>query len=234
MNGATHLGPGAARRLAGPGAGPGTPPRRAAPRLGIPGAVRGLRRRGAGAVRRLRRRPPPTRRAAGRGAARDALRGAAAAGAAGVVCAVRGGRRAALHALKYAGERRLAGRLGRVGRRSLAGGGRGGDLLVQVPVHAERRARRGYDQAGLLAAATARRWPSARAGARGTRATGPQFELDHARRAANVAGAFGEGAGNAAVAGAGSSSWTTSSRPAPRSSPAPRSCWARGRRRSRR
>ncbi|MCU0483162.1 MAG: ComF family protein [Chloroflexi bacterium] len=99
--------------------------------------------------------------------------------------------RAALHALKYGGDRRVVAPLatGMVLRWQEAG--RGGDILVPVPVHAQRRARRGYDQACLLAAAAGQRLhlPVLEALER-TRATRPQFDLDHARRATNVAGAF--------------------------------------------
>ena len=99
--------------------------------------------------------------------------------------------RSALHALKYGGERRVVGPLadGLAARWHEAG--RGGNVLVPVPVHAERRARRGYDQACLLAAAAGERlgMPVLEALAR-TRATLPQFDLDHAHRGTNVAGAF--------------------------------------------
>ena len=99
--------------------------------------------------------------------------------------------RSALHALKYGGERRIVGPLADCMAARWHEVGRGGNVLVPVPVHAERRARRGYDQACLLAAA-AGEWldlPVVEVLAR-TRATLPQFELDHARREANVAGAF--------------------------------------------
>ncbi len=99
--------------------------------------------------------------------------------------------RAALHALKYAGERRLARPLGTAAATRWREAGIGGDLLVHVPVHAARRAARGYDQAELLAraAAEALGLPAAPA-LRRERATAPQFELGRDRRAANVAAAF--------------------------------------------
>jgi predicted amidophosphoribosyltransferase len=81
--------------------------------------------------------------------------------------------RDALHTLKYGGERRLAGPLGAAAAARWTEAAIGGDALVHVPVHAARRAARGYDQAELLA-----------------RATLPQFELGRDRRAANVAQAF--------------------------------------------
>jgi ComF family protein len=103
----------------------------------------------------------------------------------------RGIARDALHALKYAGERRLAGPLGAAAARRWAEAAVGGELLVHVPVHPGRRATRGYDQAELLARAAAERLglPAVPA-LRRSRATVPQFELGRDRRAANVAGAF--------------------------------------------
>jgi ComF family protein len=99
--------------------------------------------------------------------------------------------RHALHALKYASERRLAVPLGEaVAARWVRSGG-GGDLLVPVPVHATRRRERGYDQAELIAAAAAKRLhlPMLAAVER-TRATTAQYRLDRRHRAANVATAF--------------------------------------------
>jgi ComF family protein len=99
--------------------------------------------------------------------------------------------RGALHRLKYAGERRLAGPLGvaLAARWRLAG--MGGDLLVAVPVHRERARKRGYDQAVLLAAAASVElglpW---RAVLERTRATAPQFELDRRARRRNMKDAF--------------------------------------------
>src|SRR4051812_39512078 len=63
--------------------------------------------------------------------------------------------RRALHGLKYSGETRLARPLGEAIARRWARVAAGGDVLVPVPVHAERRRRRGYDQAELLARAAA-------------------------------------------------------------------------------
>jgi ComF family protein len=107
-------------------------------------------------------------------------------------CAAYGGVvRAALHALKYAGERRLAAPLGTAAASRWREAGVGGDLLVHVPVHATRRAVRGYDQAELLSrvAAEALGLPAASA-LRRARETAPQFELGRDRRAANVRDAF--------------------------------------------
>lgn len=99
--------------------------------------------------------------------------------------------RAALHALKYGGETRLAVPLGEAIARRWAWAGAGGDLFVPVPIHGTRRRERGYDQAELIAAAAAEHLgiPAARALER-SRATLPQFELGRGERAANVAEAF--------------------------------------------
>jgi ComF family protein len=107
-------------------------------------------------------------------------------------CAAFGGVvRRALHELKYSGETRLAVPLGEAVARRWRRAGAGGDLLVPVPVHAERRRRRGYDQAELIAAAAARslRLPMAPLLER-SRATTAQFDLDRRARATNVRGAF--------------------------------------------
>jgi ComF family protein len=99
--------------------------------------------------------------------------------------------RRALHELKYGGEQRLAAPLGAAIARRWARAGAGGDLLVPVPVHAQRLRRRGYDQAALLAAAAARElhMPWAPLLER-VRATVAQFDLGRAARATNVVGAF--------------------------------------------
>ena len=111
--------------------------------------------------------------------------------------------RSSLHAFKYAGERRLAVPLGAAIAARWAEAGAGGELLVPVPIHAERRRRRGYDQAVLLAevAAASLRLPAVVALAR-ARPTRPQFELGRERRAENVADAFRvQDASRALVAG---------------------------------
>jgi ComF family protein len=99
--------------------------------------------------------------------------------------------RAALHQLKYGGERRLAAPLSRAMAARWRVAGAGGDLICPVPVHAERERRRGYDQAVLLAAGMS--WslglPWGRALSRG-RNTRPQFELGRRARLTNVSGAF--------------------------------------------
>jgi ComF family protein len=99
--------------------------------------------------------------------------------------------RDALHDLKYKGERRLAEPLGAAIARRWARIGSGAEVVVPVPVHADRERNRGYDQAALIAAVAARdlRLPLALALGR-ERATIAQFELGRDERATNVAGAF--------------------------------------------
>jgi ComF family protein len=99
--------------------------------------------------------------------------------------------RSALHALKYAGERRLADPLGAAVAARWHEAGAGGDLLVPVPVHDQRRRERGYDQAELiaLAAGQALRLPVANAVIR-EQATLAQYRLDRRHRADNVRDAF--------------------------------------------
>ncbi len=99
--------------------------------------------------------------------------------------------RNALHELKYAGEKRLAVPLGAAIAKRWRRAGAGGDLLVPVPVHADRARSRGYDQAELIARAAARELglPCAAILER-ARATIAQFDLDRTARATNVEGAF--------------------------------------------
>ncbi len=99
--------------------------------------------------------------------------------------------RKALHALKYAGERRLAEPLGAALATRWRHAGAGGDVLVPVPIHADRARERGYDQAVLLAAIAARDLglPLATVLER-HRPTERQFDLDRRARSGNVVGAF--------------------------------------------
>lgn len=99
--------------------------------------------------------------------------------------------RQALHALKYTGEQRLAAPLGDAIAARWARAGAGGEVFVPVPVHARRRAERGYDQAELIAAAAAAglHLPWSPALVR-VRATTAQYRLDRRHRAQNVADAF--------------------------------------------
>ena len=100
--------------------------------------------------------------------------------------------RAALHALKYGGARRLAEPLGEALAARWERSGLGGDLLVPVPVHAGRLRERGYDQAVLLADAAARLLglPAIPA-LRRDQATAAQHALGRGARARNVGHAFG-------------------------------------------
>ena len=99
--------------------------------------------------------------------------------------------RHALHALKYKGERRLAGPLGSAVARRWTHAGAGGDLVVHVPVHATRARRRGFDQARLIAEVAARDLglPHGSILER-HRETIAQFDLDRRQRSTNVRGAF--------------------------------------------
>ena len=103
----------------------------------------------------------------------------------------RGTVRAALHAIKYGAEQRVAGPLGQAVARRWARVGVGGDLIVHVPVHAVRRRKRGYDQAELIARSAAQHLGLPhRSVLERHRATAAQFDLDRRDRAANVVGAF--------------------------------------------
>ena len=108
--------------------------------------------------------------------------------------------RAALHQLKYAGERRLAQPLGEAIAKRWQRIGEGAAIIVPVPVHAERERQRGYDQANLIAEVAARSlgFPWLRALERG-RATVAQFQLGREERSANVSGAFRARAGAGSV-----------------------------------
>lgn len=103
--------------------------------------------------------------------------------------------RAALHAFKYGGERRLAGPLAEAAAERWRRAGRGGDVLTWVPVHASRRRERGFDQAEELAREMARALglPVASLLERHQRTTA-QHALGQAQRASNTATAFGPAA----------------------------------------
>ena len=99
--------------------------------------------------------------------------------------------RHSLHAIKYAGEQRLAEPLGRAIAHRWAAVGVGTMLVANVPVHEDRAKQRGYDQAELLARVAAGELglpfqPLLRR----ARATIAQFDLDRRDRARNVRGAF--------------------------------------------
>jgi ComF family protein len=99
--------------------------------------------------------------------------------------------RRTLHELKYAGNRRLAGPLGRLIAERWRRAGMGGEVLVPVPVHIERLRQRGYDQAVLLAesAAAALGLPYVPALRRVER-TAAMHGLGREARSANVGSAF--------------------------------------------
>jgi ComF family protein len=106
-------------------------------------------------------------------------------------CAFTGPARACLHALKYDGERRLVGPLAGLMAERWKKVGIGGEVLVPVPVHAQRLRERGFDQAELLANEVGRhlRMPVTRALERGAR-TQAQHGLGRGARAGNVGKAF--------------------------------------------
>jgi ComF family protein len=99
--------------------------------------------------------------------------------------------RDALHAIKYAGEQRLAEPLGRAIARRWAAVGVGATVVTNVPVHADRAKQRGYDQAALIARVAGHELglPFSPMLLR-ARATIAQFDLDRRDRARNVRGAF--------------------------------------------
>jgi ComF family protein len=99
--------------------------------------------------------------------------------------------RGLLHVLKYAGELRAVEPLADALAERWRQAGAGGDTIVHVPVHRERRRERGYDQAERLARRTSQLLglPHLAALERG-RATTAQYRLGRSSRAANVAGAF--------------------------------------------
>ncbi len=99
--------------------------------------------------------------------------------------------RAALHALKYGGERRLSRPLGAAMAERWRRAGCGGELVTWVPVHRMRRRERGFDQAEELARVMASELglPVGRCLERSQR-TVAQHSLDQRERAGNTSGAF--------------------------------------------
>jgi ComF family protein len=101
-----------------------------------------------------------------------------------------GALRKLIHLLKYGGVRPLSRPLGEFLTRVLPREERF-DLIVAMPLHWRRRWERGFNQAGLLAREIARRWNlPVQNVVRRTRPTAPQAGLTHAKRRANVSGAF--------------------------------------------
>src|SRR5215210_9551129 len=99
--------------------------------------------------------------------------------------------RSAVHELKYDGERRLVRPIADLMADRWRRAGIGGDALVAVPVHAQRRRERGFDQAELLGRALGYRlglpfWPALQ---RATR-TKAQHQLGRRARQTNVGSAF--------------------------------------------
>ena len=100
--------------------------------------------------------------------------------------------RDAIHVLKYRGERRLAEPLGAALAERWARAGRGGDLLVPVPIHRSRLRERGFDQADDIARACGRHLGLPVVGALERRhRTTAQHSLGRLERARNMGGAFG-------------------------------------------
>ena len=99
--------------------------------------------------------------------------------------------RASLHALKYDGERRLTRPLAGLMAARWRQAAIGGQVLVPVPVHAQRRRERGFDQAELLALEVGRQLglPCLTALQRSAR-TVAQHALGRQARAGNVGRAF--------------------------------------------
>jgi len=100
--------------------------------------------------------------------------------------------REAVHALKYRRVRRLARPLGALMAAQLAAEPLACDALLAVPLHRERLAQRGFNQAEVLAQEVARILgvPLCSAGLERIRATEQQAHLDMRGRAENMRGAF--------------------------------------------
>jgi competence protein ComFC len=105
--------------------------------------------------------------------------------------------RAAIHTFKYRGERRLAEPLGLAIAERWRRVGRGGDLVVPVPIHPSRLRERGFDQAEDLARVCGRQLglPMMHALERRVR-TIAQHSLGRQERAANMGGAFAVNGGS--------------------------------------
>lgn len=103
-----------------------------------------------------------------------------------------GGLRQAIHRFKYGGVQALAGPLAELLVKYQADNSWPADMIVPVPLHPERRAERGYNQAALLARALGAGLglPATETALIRVRATAPQVKLDAGQRRSNVAGAF--------------------------------------------
>ncbi len=131
--------------------------------------------------------------------------------------------RAALHALKYRGERRLAGPLAEALAERWLRVGRGGEVVTWVPVHTSRRRERGFDQAEVLARrmAAVLELPVAPLLERHQR-TSAQHALGRRNAPPTPRVRSGPPAKLQATTGAPGSSWSTTSSPPARPSPAVR------------
>lgn len=100
--------------------------------------------------------------------------------------------RASVHALKYDGELRLVAPLAELMAARWRRASVGGEILVPVPIHAERRRQRGFDQAELLARGVGERLGLRVVCAleRAARTTA-QHQLGRRARQNNVSQAFG-------------------------------------------
>ncbi len=98
--------------------------------------------------------------------------------------------RRAVHSMKYRRRRRVADALGDALAASIAAPP--ADALIPVPLHAERMAERGFNQAEELARRLGGHWglPVCAAGLARARDTGHQARLSRRERRDNVAGAF--------------------------------------------
>lgn len=103
-----------------------------------------------------------------------------------------GGLRKAIHALKYRRMRRMAEPLGAMIAAAALTHLPPADAVVPVPLHADRLAERGFNQAEELARQVAQRsgLPLLTTGLERLRDTGHQAQLSRAERRRNIAGAF--------------------------------------------
>lgn len=100
--------------------------------------------------------------------------------------------RRAIHRFKYHGVRALAGPLAQLLVEYQTEHHLPADVVIPVPLHPDREADRGYNQAGLLAhtLATQVDLPVDETALARVRATAPQVEFDARQRRSNVADAF--------------------------------------------
>lgn len=116
-----------------------------------------------------------------------------------------GAARKAILALKFEGQRRVAGPLAELLAAMVREAGEHPDVIVPVPLHGSRRRARGYNQAELLARRCARLLgvPCRTDALVRTRATPPQVGLSLVDRRRNIAGAFAlvDGTRGASLAG---------------------------------